>query len=123
VKRVVLVVALFLISPLLACSSAVNSPQVVTPTIYTPHYSQSDVVYLAQQSNPGVPYRDPLPYSAKFTALYQGNYMWQLKKEIGSQRSEGFYLYWYQYGSLNELTGEIVWGGLVDARIIQPIFQ
>jgi hypothetical protein len=84
-----------------------------------PRYSQSDVVYLAQQSNPGVPREY---YTARFTAVYQGNTTWQLKREIGRQLSTGFTLYWYQYGSLNELTGKIAWGDLIDGSIVQPIF-
>ena len=106
-----IIFGLILIILLAACSTPhTASLQIITLAQDTPKYSLSDVLYIAQQSSPGVPPHGTFtPYTAKFTAQYKGLSVWEIIKEVGMQYSSFFKTIWTTYGYFNEKTGAINW--------------
>ena len=83
-----------------------------------PRYNLSDVLYIAQQSNPGVP-SETNPLYPRFTGRNLGNGTWEIIKEVGRQSTDGFspITQYTQYAYFYESTGRIFW---YDSP--QPIF-
>ena len=98
-----------LISVALLSSSACTSSPTTTPDI--PRYTADQVIYIAQQSNPGTGV-SLAAYSASFTSKYEGDGLWSIKKEIGYTQGNTFHVRWTKYGLFNEMDGHISWADL-----------
>ena len=86
-----------------------------------PRYSLSDVLYIAQQSNPGVPTTSN-PLFARFTGKYAGNGAWEILKEVGSQSTDGFspITQYTQYAYFYESTERIFWYDSPQPAFVLP---
>lgn len=99
-----------------------NKTPVPYPTPFDmPRYSLPDVIYIAQQSNPGVP-NETNPLYPRFTGQYEGNGIWEIIKEVGRQNGNVFTPITKntQYGYFYESTGKMYWYDSPQPALLIP---